>query len=229
MEKKEMLNFYQIPNLEGYRINKNGDVYSEKSEKCIKPNNGTIELYIDGHKKRMSIAHLVLETFVGNPQNARRIRYINGNKNDVSLGNVEWVVPVVSNKRTPQINATAIRKKEIALKIKNLQKQMKVLEREEQSLRQLNNASHNIKNNLFNIVEGIARGENITKLTKRVLGRKMTKDWLSKHLIKLCGLSLDDIVCIANLYKAKPNIVEAIIHLQKNNKIKNVIFNINNN
>ena len=118
MKKIKKTNFYEIQNLNGYYINKKGVVYSEKSGKELKSNNGVIEFYVDGSKKKMNVAHLVLETFVGNPQNANRVHYKNGDRNDASLGNVEWKTPSTTKKRAPQTNATTPRQKEISNEMK---------------------------------------------------------------------------------------------------------------
>lgn len=172
----------------------------------------------------MNVAHLVLETFVGNPQNANRVHYKNGDRNDASLGNVEWKIPNTTKKRAPQTNATTPRQKEISNEMKALLKQMKKLEKEKETLTKTNELSTIVKNNLPSIIEGVVKGENISKLTKDVLGRMLSREELSKHLEKQCGISLNDMVSIAKLYKAKPNFVEAIIRIQKNNKLKNVVF-----
>ena len=225
MAKLNKKNFVEIPNLDGYLINKKGDVYSEKSGKLLKANNGTIEFYVDGQKKKMNVAHLVLLTFRGNPDNASRVRYKNGDRSDASLGNVEWKTPSTTKKRAPQTNATTPRQKEISNEMKALLKQMKKLEKEKETLSKTNEMTTCVKNNLSSVIEGIVKGENISVLTKRVLGKKLSREELSKHIEKQCGVSLNDIVCIAKLYKAKPNFVEAIISIQKNNKLKSVVFN----
>ena len=225
MKKIKKTNFYEIQNLNGYYINKKGVVYSEKSGKELKSNNGVIEFYIDGSKKKMNVAHLVLETFVGNPQNANRVHYKNGDRNDASLSNVEWKTPNTTKKRASQTNATTPRQKEISNEMKALLKQMKKLKKEKETLAKTNELATIVKNNLPSIIEGVVKGENISKLTKGVLGRMLSREELSKHLEKQCGVSLNDIVGIAKLYKAKPNFVEAIISIQKNNKLKNVVFN----
>lgn len=225
MKKIKKTNFYEIQNLNGYYINKKGVVYSEKSGKELKSNNGVIEFYVDGSKKKMNVAHLVLETFVGNPQNANRVHYKNGDRNDASLGNVEWKTPSTTKKRAPQTNATTPRQKEISNEMKALLKQMKKLKKEKETLVKTNELATTVKSNLPSIIEGVVKGENISKLTKGVLGRMLSRKELSKHLEKQCGVSLNDIVSIAKLYKTKPNFVEAIISIQKNNKLKNVVFN----
>ena len=219
--------FVEIPNLDGYLINKKGDVYSEKSGKLLKANNGTIEFYVDGQKKKMNVAHLVLLTFRGNPDNASRVRYKNGDRNDASLGNVEWSTPTKHRATSPKSDCvtTSPRQKEISNEMKALLKQMKKLEKEKETLTKTNELSTIVKNNLPSIIEGVVKGANISKLTKDVLGRMLSREELSKHLEKQCGVSLNDIVGIAKLYKAKPNFVEAIISIQKNNKLKSVVFN----
>ena len=227
MAKLNKKNFVEIPNLDGYLINKKGDVYSEKSGKLLKANNGTIEFYVDGQKKKMNVAHLVLLTFKGNPDNASRVRYKNGDRSDASLGNIEWSTPTKKSATSPKSDCvtTSPRQKEISAEIKALEKQMKKLKREEETLNKTNEMAATVKNNLPSIIEGVVKGENISVLTKRVLGKKISREELSKHLEKQCGVSLNDIVGIAKLYKAKPNFVEAIISIQKNNKLKSVVFN----
>ena len=219
--------FVEIPNLDSYLINKKGDVYSEKSGKLLKANNGTIEFYVDGRKKKFNVAHLVLLTFRGNPDNASRVRYKNGDRNDASLGNVEWSTPTKHRATSPKSDcvSTSPRQKEISAEIKALEKQMKKLKREKATLSKTNEMATTVKNNLSSIVEGIVKGENTSVLTKRVLGKKLSREELSKHIEKQCGVSLNDIVCIAKLNKIKPNIVEATVRLQKNSKLKDVVFN----
>ena len=222
----ETKNFVEIKNLNGYLINDMGVVFSKKSGKELKSNNGVIEFYVDGSKKKMNVAHLVLETFVGNPQNANRVVYKNGDRNDASLANIEWRVsnkPKSSTRRT-HTNTSPSRQKEIAIELSKLKKQIKMLQREKDVLTQNNGMVTTIKDNMLPLVEGIVKGENISKLTKDVLGRMLSRKELSKHLEKQCGISLNDMVSIAKLYKAKPNFVEAIIRIQKNNKLKNVVF-----
>lgn len=219
--------FVEIPNLDGYLINKKGDVYSEKSGKLLKANNGTIEFYVDGRKKKFNVAHLVLLTFRGNPDNASRVRYKNGDRNDASLGNVEWSTPTKHRATSPKSDCvtTSPRQKEISAEIKALEKQMKKLKREKATLSKTNEMATTVKNNLSSIVEGIVKGENTSVLTKRVLGKKLSREELSKHIEKQCGVSLNDILYIAKLHKTKPNIVEATVRLQKNSKLKDVVFN----
>ncbi len=219
----EKSNFLEIKNLNGYLINDMGVVFSKKSGKELKTNNGTVEVYIDGVKRKKNVAHLVLETFVGNPDNAKRVRFKNGDRSDVSLDNIEWKTPTTTKKRALQTKATTPRQKEISSEIKALERQMRKLKREEKALSKTNEMTTIVKNNLSSIVEGIVKGENISVLTKRMLGQKLSRVELSKHIEKHCGVSLNDIVGIAQLYKTKPNFVEAIVRLNRG-KLANVVF-----
>lgn len=219
----EKSNFLEIKNLNGYLINDMGVVFSKKSGKELKTNNGTVEVYIDGVKRKKNVAHLVLETFVGNPDNAKRVRFKNGDRSDVSLDNIEWKTPTTTKKRALQTKATTPRQKEISSEIKALERQMRKLKREEKALSKTNEMTTIVKNNLSSIVEGIVKGENISVLTKRMLGQKLSRVELSKHIEKHSGVSLSDIVGIAKLYKAKPNFVEAIVRLNRG-KLANVVF-----
>ena len=131
MKTIENLDFYEIPNLEGYLINENGEVFSEKSGKTLKVTNGVVEVYVDSIKMKLNVAHLVLLTFVGNPDNAKRARHKNGDKSDVSLANVEWVIPNTRKSATTKSSSksTSSRVKEIAKRRKELEKEMKALEK----------------------------------------------------------------------------------------------------
>lgn len=216
-------NFSEIKNLKGYLINENGEVFSEKSGKTLKVTNGVVEVYVDGIKKKLNVAHLVLLTFVGNPDNVKRVHYKNGDRNDTSLENIEWKTPTTTKKRAPQTKATTSRQKEISTEIKALERQMRKLKREEEALSKTNEMATIVKNNLSSIVEGIVKGENISVLTKRMLGQKLSRVELSKHIEKHCGVSLNDIEYIAKLCKTKPNYVEAIVRLNRG-KLANVVF-----
>ena len=182
--------FTEIANLDGYLINKKGDVYSEKSGKLLKANNGTIEFYVDGRKKKFNVAHLVLLTFRGNPDNASRVRYKNGDRSDASLGNREWSTPTQHRATSPKSDCvtTSPRQKEISAEIKALEKQMKKLKREKATLSKTNEMATTVKNNLSSIVEGIVKGENTSVLTKRVLGKKLSRGEVSKHIEKSAAL-----------------------------------------
>ena len=52
----EIKNFVEIKNLNDYLINDMGVVFSRKSGKELKAHNGTVEVYVDGQKRKMNVA-----------------------------------------------------------------------------------------------------------------------------------------------------------------------------
>ena len=222
--------FTEIANLDGYLINKKGEVFSMKSNKTLKVTDGVVEVYVGGIKKKINVAHLVLETFKGNPQGAKRVKYKNGDKSDTSLSNLEWSIPASKTTKTsktamvtPAAGNTSSSSQEIFDEIKRLKKQLTLLQKKKDALAKSNSVATLIKENLATIVEGLAKGEKISTLTKRVVGKVLSREVLSNHLTKNCGVSLADLVSIAKLYKAKPDYVKSIVRLY-NGKMANVVF-----
>lgn len=222
--------FTEIANLDGYLINKKGEVFSMKSNKTLKVTDGVVEVYVGGIKKKINVAHLVLETFKGNPHGAKRVNYKNGDKGDTSLSNLEWSIPATKTtktsktaKVTPAAGNASSSSQEIFDEIKRLKKQLTMLQKKKDALAKSNSVATLIKENLATIVEGLAKGEKISTLTKRVVGKVLSREVLSNHLTKNCGVSLADLVSIAKLYKAKPDYVKSIVKLY-NGKMANVVF-----
>ena len=222
--------FTEIANLDGYLINKKGEVFSMKSNKTLKVTDGIVEVYVGGIKKKINVAHLVLETFKGNPHGAKRVNYKNGDKSDTSLSNLEWSIPTAKTSKTsktakvtPAAGNASSSSQEIFDEIKRLKKQLTMLQKKKDALAKSNSVATLIKENLATIVEGLARGEKISTLTKRVVGKVLSREVLSNHLTKNCGVSLADLVSIAKLYKAKPDYVKSIVKLY-NGKMSNVVF-----
>ena len=222
--------FTEIANLDGYLINKKGEVFSMKSNKTLKVTDGVVEVYVGGIKKKINVAHLVLETFKGNPQGAKRVKYKNGDKSDTSLSNLEWSIPASKTTKTsktamvtPAAGNTSSSSQEIFDEIKRLKKQLTMLQKKKDALAKSNSVATLIKENLATIIEGLANGEKISTLTKRVVGKVLSREVLSNHLTKNCGVSLADLVSIAKLYKAKPDYVKSIVKLY-NGKMSNVVF-----
>lgn len=222
--------FTEIANLDGYLINKKGEVFSMKSNKTLKVTDGVVEVYVDGIKKKINVAHLVLETFKGNPHGAKRVNYKNGDKSDTSLSNLEWSIPASKTTKTsktamvtPAAGNTSSSSQEIFDEIKRLKKQLTMLQKKKDALAKSNSVATLIKENLATIVEGLAKGEKISTLTKRVVGKVLSREVLSNHLTKNCGVSLADLVSIAKLHKARPDYVKSIVRLY-NGKMANVVF-----
>lgn len=222
--------FTEIANLDGYLINKKGEVFSMKSNKTLKVTDGVVEVYVDGIKKKINVAHLVLETFKGNPHGAKRVNYKNGDKSDTSLSNLEWSIPASKTTKTsktamvtPAAGNTSSSSQDIFDEIKRLKKQLAMLQKKKDALAKSNSVATLIKENLATIVEGLAKGEKISTLTKRVVGKVLSREVLSNHLTKNCGVSLADLVSIAKLHKARPDYVKSIVRLY-NGKMANVVF-----
>ena len=222
--------FTEIANLDGYLINKKGEVFSMKSNKTLKVTDGVVEVYVGGIKKKINVAHLVLETFKGNPQGAKRVKYKNGDKSDTSLSNLEWSIPASKTTKTsktamvtPAAGNTSSSSQEIFDEIKRLKKQLTMLQKKKDALAKSNSVATLIKENLATIVEGLAKGEKISTLTKRVVGKVLSRKVLSNHLTKNCGVSLADLVSIAKLHKARPDYVKSIVRLYNGN-MANMVF-----
>lgn len=80
---------------EFYRINRNGDIFSNYSNKIIKPQkngNGYLKVVLvnKSGKKKFFIHRLVSETFLDNPFNLPCINHKNGKKDDNRVENLEW-------------------------------------------------------------------------------------------------------------------------------------------
>ena len=221
----EKSNFLEIKNLNGYLINDMGVVFSKKSGKELKTNNGTVEVYIDGVKRKKNVAHLVLETFVGKPQNAKRVHHKNGDVNDSSLDNVEWVIPKTNKADVARTSSksTSSRVKEIAKRRKELEKEMRALEKEESAITKNDSIVTLAKDNITAIIDGMIKGEKVSTMTQRILGVKITKELLSKLVLEQYKVSLTEVITIAKLQKTKPNLIKGIFQLHKS-KLANVVF-----
>jgi hypothetical protein len=81
-----------------YAINKNGDVYSYKSARLLKPNLQIgkyryyrVNLFKNNKYKTHTIHRLVAIAFIPNLHNLPFINHINGVKTDNKIENLEWV------------------------------------------------------------------------------------------------------------------------------------------
>lgn len=94
----ENMELVDIKNYENeYSISPNGDVFSKKRNKFLKPYITKrdiykyVHLYKSGKRKEVSVHRLVAETFIPNPENKLMVNHIDGNTLNNSVNNLEWV------------------------------------------------------------------------------------------------------------------------------------------
>jgi len=86
-----------IVGFENYSVTKDGKVFSNFSNKFIKPflressyEYLYVNLYNNGKKSKHSIHRLVANAYIANPYNKPQVNHINGKKLDNRLENLEW-------------------------------------------------------------------------------------------------------------------------------------------
>ena len=90
--------FEPIEGYDGYLISKEGEVWSERSNKLLSPfpdKKGYLlcNLYLNGKRKQHKIHRLVALTFIPNPENKPQVNHIDGNKSNNHISNLEWASP----------------------------------------------------------------------------------------------------------------------------------------
>ena len=87
--------FKMIPGYNNYLVSENGEVYSIKSKKYIKPrinenNYLIIDLYKNNTRKTYKLHRLVAQAFLDNPDNLPQVNHLDGNKLNNNISNLEW-------------------------------------------------------------------------------------------------------------------------------------------
>jgi hypothetical protein len=94
----------QIPGWEGlYSISQNGDVYSIKSNKFLKPRQSMdgynrVCFCINGSRYEQRVAKLVAMTYIPNPENKPQVNHKDYNRINDSIDNLEWCTNLENSK-----------------------------------------------------------------------------------------------------------------------------------
>ena len=90
--------FYRIKELDGYLVNKQGDILSLKRHILLKHriDSGGYHM-VTIHKKNVLVHRIVAETFLPNPNNYKYVNYINEDKSDNRVENLEWCTNSYNN------------------------------------------------------------------------------------------------------------------------------------
>lgn len=94
-EKTPIVKLYKIPDFPNYKINKNGQIYSEHHGRYLKQfinSNGHLMagLSIDNKTNSISVHRLVAEIFIPNPDNKEYVSHKDGNKQNNHKDNLFW-------------------------------------------------------------------------------------------------------------------------------------------
>jgi hypothetical protein len=92
----EVLNMKDINNFEGYAVTEEGQVWSYKSKRFLKPRANKsgylrVTLYKDGKAQEKYIHRLVAEAYIPNPDNKEQVNHKDEDKSNNNVNNLEWM------------------------------------------------------------------------------------------------------------------------------------------
>ena len=85
------LEFYEIKDFKGYKINKKGEIYSDKSKQILTQSLLNGYKYVSINNKRACVHRLIAFTFLPQIEGKNIVNHINSDKLDNRLENLEWV------------------------------------------------------------------------------------------------------------------------------------------
>lgn len=84
----------ELKEIPGYKISKEGEVYSTRVKRCLKPfvegKRRNLTLRENGVKKKIAIYRLVARAYIPNPNNYRIVNHLDGNSMNDNVTNLEW-------------------------------------------------------------------------------------------------------------------------------------------
>ena len=87
----DLSGFTPIPQHEKYLISQNGDIYSLKTNKFLKPSyNHKKYKMVNIEGKSSQVHRLVALTYIENPNNYPQVNHIDENKDNNNVSNLEW-------------------------------------------------------------------------------------------------------------------------------------------
>ena len=100
--------FKDIPGYDGYSVSSWGRVYNDKTGRFVRPEVHLkgylrVDLFNEDGRKHMKVHRLVAEAFVPNPEGKPHINHIDGNNQNNSFSNLEWVTDEENRQKAKEL------------------------------------------------------------------------------------------------------------------------------